>query len=93
MPDNTHTETNITEPKEQAGLPLWLYPLGFWITVGLLLAGLVWPSLAWLGVVSVGAVPVLAALWVAFTGWRTDPALARAAALALVGLLLVVGVR
>ncbi|MVN86484.1 hypothetical protein GO986_06865 [Deinococcus sp. HMF7620] len=78
---------------ELAGLPAWLYPLGFWVGVVLLALGLLVPSAVWVGVVWVAAVPVLAALWVALSGWRTDRRLSVAALLALAGLGLVVMVR
>lgn len=78
---------------EVAGLPLWFYPLGFWVTLALLALGLFWPALSWLGVVAVGGVPVLAALWVVVSGRQKDPPLAKAAAAALVGLVVVFGVR
>lgn len=78
---------------ELAGLPAWLYPAGFWVAVALLAAGVLWPDLAALGVVCVGAVPVLAAVWVALTSWSRDRRLAWAAVCALAGLALVVGVR
>ncbi|MBZ9713085.1 hypothetical protein [Deinococcus multiflagellatus] len=74
---------------ELAGLPAWLYPAGFWVGVALLALGVLVPDLAWVGVVWVAAVPVLAALWVALTGWRRDRRLSVAALLALGGLLVV----
>ncbi|GGL04457.1 hypothetical protein [Deinococcus radiotolerans] len=74
---------------ELAGLPAWLYPLGFWVGVALLAVGVLLPDYAWVGVVWVAAVPVLAALWVAAAGWRTDRRLSGAALLALAGLALV----
>ncbi|GGR78216.1 hypothetical protein [Deinococcus sedimenti] len=74
---------------ELAGLPAWLYPLGFWVGVGLLAVGVLWPDLAWVGVVWVAAVPVLAAAWVAVVGWRLDRRLSVAALAALAGLALV----
>ncbi|UBV41779.1 hypothetical protein LAJ19_08950 [Deinococcus taeanensis] len=78
---------------ELAGLPAWLYPLGFWVAVALLAVGVLWPDLSWVGVSWVGAVPVLAALWVAVAGWRADRRLSVAAGLALAGLALVVVVK
>lgn len=78
---------------ETAGLPAWLYPAGFWVAVALLAVGVLFPGLAVWGVAWVGLVPVLAALWVAVTGWRTDKRLSLAALLALAGLGAVVLVR
>lgn len=78
---------------ETAGLPAWLYPAGFWVAVALLAAGVLFPDFAVWGVAWVGLVPVLAALWVAVTGWRTDKRLSLAALLALAGLGMVVLVR
>ena len=78
---------------ELAGLPAWLYPAGFWVTGALLLLGFLVPRLAVAGVVSVGLIPVLAALWVAVGAWRVDRRLSIAALLALLGLALVVVVR
>ncbi|WP_221088168.1 hypothetical protein [Deinococcus aquaedulcis] len=80
-------------PTELAGLPAWLYPAGFWVGVALLAVGVVVPDLAWVGVVWVAGVPVLAAVWVALAGWRHDRRLSVAALLALAGLGLVVVVR
>ncbi|PTA68113.1 hypothetical protein [Deinococcus arcticus] len=78
---------------ELAGLPAWLYPAGFWVGVVLLAVGVLAPDLAWVGVVWVAGVPVLAALWVALAGWRQDRRLSVAALLALAGLGLVFVVR
>lgn len=78
---------------ELAGLPAWLYPAGFWVAVLLLAVGVLLPELAVWGVAWVGAVPVLAALWVAMVGWQQDRRLGIAAVLALAGLGLVVLVR
>ena len=78
---------------ELAGLPAWLYPLGFWVGVALLAGGVLLPAYAWVGVVWIASVPVLAAVWVALAGWRVDRRLSVAAVLALAGLALVVVVR
>lgn len=78
---------------ELAGLPAWLYPLGFWVGVALLAAGVLLPAYAWVGVVWIASVPVLAAVWVALAGWRVDRRLSVAALLALAGLALVFGVK
>ncbi|WP_291431547.1 hypothetical protein [Deinococcus sp.] len=78
---------------ELAGLPAWLYPLGFWVGVTLLVVGVLLPDYAWVGVVWIASVPVLAAVWVALAGWRVDRRLSVAALLALAGLALVVVVR
>lgn len=74
---------------ELAGLPGWLYPAGFWVAVAGLALGLFFPRVAVWGVAWVGAVPVLAALWVAVAAWRTDRRLSAAALAALAGLALV----
>lgn len=78
---------------EQAGLPAWLYPVGFWAAVVLLALGLFFPDLAVWGVAWVGLVPVLAAVWVVCANLKKDRRLSVAAALALAGLGLVVLVR
>lgn len=87
------TGPDRTPDTELAGLPAWLYPAGFWVAVLLLAAGVLFPDLAVWGVVWVGLVPVLAALWVLVTGWKKDRRLGMAAGLALLGLGLVVVVR
>lgn len=74
---------------ELAGLPEWLYPLGFWVGVGLLALGVLFPRLAALAVGWVGLVPVLAAVWVAVTAWTRDRRLSFAALAALGGLAVV----
>lgn len=74
---------------ELAGLPAWLYPLGFWVGVGLLAVGVLFPRLAALAVGWVGLVPVLAAVWVAVTAWSRDRRLSLAALAALGGLAVV----
>ncbi|WP_412028754.1 hypothetical protein [Deinococcus yunweiensis] len=85
--------TGKDENPELAGLPHWLYPAGFWVGVALLAAGVLLPEWAAVGVIWVAAVPVLAALWVALSGWRLDRRLSVAALCALAGLALVVVVR
>jgi hypothetical protein len=75
--------------RELAGLPDWLYPAGFWVAVAVLAVGLFFPRVVVWGVAWVGAVPVLAALWVAVAAWRTDRRLSAAALVALAGLALV----
>ena len=75
--------------RELAGLPDWLYPAGFWVAVAVLAVGLFFPRVAVWGVAWVGAVPVLAALWVAVAAWKQDRRLSAAALAALAGLALV----
>ena len=80
----------MTGPRtEVAGLPFWLYPAGFWVGVALLAVGVLFPDLAAVGVAWIGAVPVLAALWVAVAAWTKDRRLSVAALLALAGLVAV----
>lgn len=74
---------------ELAGLPAWLYPAGFWVAVVLLALGVLLPGYAFLGVVCVALVPVLAAVWVALGAWRRDRRLSVAALAALGGLAVV----
>lgn len=74
------------ENPELAGLPDWLYPLGFWVAVVVLAVGVLVPELSGAGVVWVAAVPVLAAGWVAVAAWNRDRRLSVAALLALGGL-------
>lgn len=81
--------TGQEKPAEQAGLPDWLYPLGFWVAVGLLTVGVLFPKLAFIGVTWVASVPVLAAIWVALSAWNRDPKLRYAALAALAGLIVV----
>ena len=64
------------------------YSVGTLLGVGLLI-----PDLAYLGVICIGAVPVLAALWVAVAGWQRDRRLSYAALAALGGLVAVVIVK
>ncbi|SMB94045.1 hypothetical protein [Deinococcus hopiensis] len=78
---------------ELAGLPTWLYPTGFWAAVVLLAGGVLFPSMAVLGVVCVALVPVLAAVWVAVSAWRMDRRLSVAALVALGGLGVVFAVK
>ncbi len=74
---------------EVAGLPAWLYPAGFWVGVAALAVGVLFPDLSAVGVAWIGAVPVLAAVWVAAAGWKQDRRLSVAALLALAGLVAV----
>ncbi|WP_029477851.1 hypothetical protein [Deinococcus frigens] len=76
-------------PTEVSGLPSWLYPAGFWVGVALLGLAVLFPDLAAVGVAWIGAVPVLAALWVAVATWNKDRRLSVAALLALAGLVTV----
>lgn len=85
----TRPAVNKEKPAEQAGLPDWLYPLGFWIAVALLAVGVLFSDLAFIGVIWVAAVPVLAALWVAVAAWKRDHRLSYAALAALAGLVAV----
>ncbi len=80
---------NAAPEGEQAGLPAWLYPAGFWVALGLLLVSVLWPPLALIGVGWVMLVPVLAALYVMVAGWRRDRRLGVAALAALLGLVVV----
>ena len=73
-------------PSETAGLPGWLFPLGFWLAAGLLLLALFLPGLAGWAVGWVMLVPVLAALWVVVSAWQRDRRLSLAAVTAVVGL-------
>lgn len=83
-------QAKASAPQDQlAGLPSWLYPAGFWVAVALLALGVMRPDLAFLGVLCVGAVPVLAAVWVAVSAWNRDRRLSYAALAALGGLALV----
>ncbi len=79
----------IDRPTEVSGLPSWLYPAGFWVGVVVLTVAVLFPDLAAVGVAWIGAVPVLAALWVAVTAWNRDRRLSVAALLALAGLVAV----
>lgn len=83
------TEQDRKDQAELAGLPAWLYPAGFWVTLVFLGVGVLVPRLAYLGVVCIGTVPVLAALWVAVTAWSRDRRLSLAALAALAGLVAV----
>ncbi len=74
---------------EHAKLPAWLFPLGFGVGLALLTLGVIWPSLARWAVYWLMLIPVLAALLVAVSNWRTDRRLSVAAVLALLGLVLV----
>ena len=74
---------------EQAGLPSWLFPAGFWVAVAALALTLLLPRFALWAVGWVMLVPVLAALWVAVTALKRDRRLSVAALVALVGLVIV----
>ncbi|MFC4452646.1 hypothetical protein [Deinococcus sonorensis] len=76
-------------PSEQAGLPAWLFPAGFWVAVVLLAITLLVPAFARYAVSWVMLVPVLAALYVMLSGWRHDRRLSVAALIALAGLVVV----
>ncbi|WP_424951199.1 hypothetical protein [Deinococcus sp.] len=75
--------------KEQAGLPAWLFPAGFWIAVAALGLAVFVPRFAFWAVAWVMLVPVLAALWVAVSAWSRDRRLSVAALVALAGLAVV----
>ena len=77
---------NIPFSSEQAGLPAWLFPAGFWAAVAALTLAVLVPRLAFLAVAWVMLVPVLAAFWVAVTAWNRDRRLSVAALVALAGL-------
>lgn len=72
-----------------AGLPSWLYPAGFWVSVVLLAVGVLFPDWAFIGVICVGLIPVVATVWVAIGAWNRDRRLSYAALAALGGLVLV----
>lgn len=74
---------------EQAGLPAWLFPAGFWVAVAVLAAAVLFPRLAVWAVGWVMLVPVLAAVWVAAAAWTRDRRLSVAALVALAGLVVV----
>ncbi|GAA4004895.1 hypothetical protein GCM10022631_15010 [Deinococcus rubellus] len=74
---------------EQAGLPTWLFPLGFGVGLAALVVGVIWPAFARWAVYWLMLVPVLAALAVAIGNWRRDRRLSVAALLALLGVGLV----
>lgn len=80
-------------PHEGAGLPAWLYPAGFWVAVAGLAFSAALPRYAYLGVWWVMLVPVLAALYVALTGWTRDRRVSLAAWVALAGLAVVFAVK
>ncbi|ADY25944.1 hypothetical protein Deipr_0788 [Deinococcus proteolyticus MRP] len=67
-------------------LPPQLYAYGTTSAMGLMAAALVWPPLSPYAVGWMAAIPVLSALWVAVTNWRTDRQLSAAALLAVLGL-------
>nr|WP_246580852.1 hypothetical protein [Deinococcus aestuarii] len=83
------TPSETKPDTELAGLPAWLYPAGFWVAVVLLALGVLLPGYAFLGVVAVALVPVLAAVWVALGAWKRDRRLSIAALAALAGLAVV----
>lgn len=83
------TDRTADRKTEVTGLPSWLYPAGFWVGVALLFVGVLFPDLAAVGVAWIGAVPVLAAVWVALAAWNKDRRLSVAALLALAGLVAV----
>lgn len=74
---------------ETAGLPGWLFPLGFGVGLALLIVGVIWPDFAHWAVYWLMLVPVIAAIFVAVSNWRTDRRLSVAALLALLGVGLV----
>lgn len=71
---------------EHTPLPNWLYPLGFWLGLILLGTSIFIPQWSWLGVIWLGALPVIAALWVAIASWSYDRQLSFSALAALGGL-------
>lgn len=83
------TPSDKKSDAQLAGLPAWLYPAGFWVAVVSLAAGVLFPDLSFIGVISVGLIPVLAAIWVAIGAWNRDRRLSYAALAALGGLVLV----
>lgn len=83
---SNQSRPNIPFPLEQAGLPSWLFPAGFWAAVAALTLAVLMPRLAFLAVAWVMLVPVLAALWVAVAAWKRDRRLSMAALIALTGL-------
>jgi hypothetical protein len=91
-PDRAVTDkarANIPFSSEQAGLPSWLFPAGFWVAVAALALAVLFPRLALLAVAWVMLVPVLAALWVMVAAWKRDRRLSVAALIALAGLVVV----
>ncbi len=77
------------QSSEQAGLPAWLFPAGFWVAVVALALAVLFPRLALWAVGWVMLVPVLAALWVMVAAWKPDRRLSGAALVALIGLAVV----
>jgi hypothetical protein len=81
---NDQHKPNIAFTSEQAGLPSWLFPAGFWAAVGALAVAVLYPQLAlW----AVGW--VMPAMWVAGAAWKLDRRLSVAALIALAGLAVV----
>ena len=74
---------------ETAGLPTWLFPLGFGVGLLALIVGVIWPNFGRWAVYWLMLVPVLAALFVALSNWRGDRRLSVAALIALGGVGLV----
>ncbi|AZI43448.1 hypothetical protein EHF33_12420 [Deinococcus psychrotolerans] len=95
MSDKTISEKSKADPQkpETAGLPIWLFPLGFGVGLALLIVGVIWPAFARWAVYWLMLVPVIAALFVAVSNWRTDRRLSIAALLALLGVGLVLVAR
>jgi hypothetical protein len=79
----------LSADSEQAGLPSWLFPAGFWAAVVALAVAVLFPQLALWAVGWVMLVPVLAAMWVAGAAWNRDRRLSVAALIALAGLAVV----
>lgn len=79
----------FSNASENAGLPSWLFPAGFWVAVGVLAVAVLVPKLALWAVAWVMLVPVLAAVWVAAAAWKLDQRLSVAALVALAGLAVV----
>ena len=82
-------KANIPFTSEQAGLPPWLFPAGFWVAVAVLAVAVLFPALSVWAVGWMLLVPVLAAVWVAAAAWKRDRRLSVAALVALVGLAVV----
>ena len=74
---------------EAAGLPGWLFPLGFGLGLAALIVGVIWPAFGRWAVYWLMLVPVTAALFVAARSWRSDRRLSVAALIALGGVGLV----
>jgi hypothetical protein len=90
MTDQTsRPRPNVPFTSEQAGLPSWLFPAGFWAAVAALTIAVVFPALSIWAVGWMLLVPVLAAVWVAAAAWKRDRRLSVAALVALTGLAVV----